>query len=145
MTESEFEQATKLYFQRCAGCHGVLRKGATGLPLTADITRRKGTQYLTSIINYGTPVGMPNWGTSDELSDEEINILARFLQHLPPQPPEWGMAEMRESWKLLVAPEDRPTEPQHDRDIGNFFAVTLRDSGEVAIIDGDTHEIVHES
>lgn len=141
ITETEFQQATKLYFQRCAGCHGVLRKGATGLPLTADITRRKGTQYLTSIINYGTPAGMPNWGTSDELDDEQIDILARFLQHPPPQPPEWGMAEMRESWKLLVAPEDRPTEPLHDRDIGNFFAVTLRDSGEVAIIDGDTHEI----
>jgi nitrite reductase (NO-forming)/hydroxylamine reductase len=28
----------KFYFERCAGCHGVLRKGATGKPLTPDIT-----------------------------------------------------------------------------------------------------------
>jgi nitrite reductase (NO-forming)/hydroxylamine reductase len=32
MTKAEFEQAKEIYFQRCAGCHGVLRKGATGKP-----------------------------------------------------------------------------------------------------------------
>ena len=30
MTAAEKEQAKKIYFERCAGCHGVLRKGATG-------------------------------------------------------------------------------------------------------------------
>ena len=34
VTPAEFERATKIYFERCAGCHGVLRKGATGKPLT---------------------------------------------------------------------------------------------------------------
>lgn len=142
MTQAEFDQATQLYFERCAGCHGVLRKGATGLPLTADITRAKGTQYLETIINYGTPAGMPNWGTSGELTKEQISVLARFLQHPPPEPPEWGMAEMRETWKVLVPPEERPEVPQHDYDVENFFAVTLRDTGEVAIIDGDSKDIV---
>jgi len=71
-----------------------------------------------------------------------IDILARFLQQEPPSPPEFGMAEMRASWKLMVAPEDRPTEPQHDLNTDNFFAVTLRDAGQVAIIDGDTKDIV---
>jgi nitrite reductase (NO-forming)/hydroxylamine reductase len=32
MTKEEFEKAKNIYFQRCAGCHGVLRKGATGKP-----------------------------------------------------------------------------------------------------------------
>jgi len=142
MTEAEFDTATEVYFQRCAGCHGVLRKGATGKPLTADLTRAKGTDYLKTIINYGTPAGMPNWGTSDELSPEQIDVLARLLQHPPPEPPEWGMAEMRESWKLLIPEEERVDSPQHDYDPENFFAVTLRDSGEVAIIDGDSKDIV---
>ncbi len=142
MTEQEFDLATQVYFERCAGCHGVLRKGATGLPLTADITLGKGTDYLKTIINYGTPAGMPNWGTSGELSAEQIDALARFLQHPPPEPPEWGMAEMRDSWSVLVPPGERPDVPQHDYDYENFFAVTLRDSGEVAIIDGDSKEIV---
>ena len=38
MTQAEFDIARKMYFERCAGCHGVLRKGATGKPLTPDIT-----------------------------------------------------------------------------------------------------------
>ncbi|NIP17047.1 MAG: c-type cytochrome [Xanthomonadales bacterium] len=143
MTHAEFDVATGLYFERCAGCHGVLRKGATGKALTTDITREKGTDYLKALITYGSPAGMPNWGTSGDLTDEQIDIMARFLQHEPPAPPEWGLPEMIDSWSVLVAPEDRPTEPQHDRNIENFFSVTLRDSGQVAIIDGDTKEVVN--
>lgn len=143
MTMAEFDEATEVYFQRCAGCHGVLRKGATGKPLTTDITRQKGSDYLKALITYGSPAGMPNWGTSGDLTDEQVDIMARFLQHEPPTPPEWGMEEMMASWKVIVKPEDRPTKPQHDRNIANFFAVTLRDAGQVAIIDGDTKEIVN--
>ncbi len=142
LNEAEFAIATQVYFERCAGCHGVLRKGATGTALTPDITREKGTEYLKALINYGSPAGMPNWGTSGEMTPEQIDIMARFLQQEPPSPPEFGMAEMKATWKVLVAPEDRPRKPQHDRDIDNFFSVTLRDSGQVAIIDGDTKEIV---
>ena len=142
LTDEQYATATQLYFERCAGCHGVLRKGATGKPLTPDITRERGTEYLKALITYGSPAGMPNWGTSGELSPDEVDIMARFLQQEPPEPPEFGLADMKATWKVLVAPEDRPKKPQHDRDIDNFFSVTLRDSGQVAIIDGDTKEIV---
>lgn len=142
MNEAEFAHAQTIYFQRCAGCHGVLRKGATGKPLTPDITQAKGTEYLRALINYGSPAGMPNWGTSGELSESDIDIMARFLQHEPPQPPEFGMPEMMASWNLIVPPQDRPKEKMNDYNIDNFFSVTLRDSGEVAIIDGDTKDIV---
>ncbi|MEJ2273886.1 MAG: cytochrome D1 domain-containing protein, partial [Woeseiaceae bacterium] len=141
LSEAEFDTATRLYFERCAGCHGVLRKGATGKPLTPDITRDKGTEYLKALINYGSPAGMPNWGTSGEMTPEQIDIMARFLQQEPPAPPEFGMEDMRATWNVLVPPEERPSAPQHDRDIDNFFSVTLRDAGKVAIIDGDTKEI----
>ncbi len=142
LSDAEYTVATQLYFERCAGCHGVLRKGATGKPLTPDITLPQGTEYLKALITYGSPAGMPNWGSSGELTPEQIDILARFLQQEPPAPPEFGMDEMLDSWNVLVAPEDRPTEPQHDRNIENYFSVTLRDSGQVAIIDGDTKEIL---
>ncbi|RUO63509.1 cytochrome D1 domain-containing protein [Pseudidiomarina insulisalsae] len=143
MTEREFELAQKIYFQRCAGCHGVLRKGATGLPLTPDITQEKGTEYLKALINYGSPGGMPNWGTSGELTDEQIDMMARFIQHEPPTPPEWGMPQMLDSWTVHVAPEDRPSEPQHKFDVDNMFAVTLRDAGQVAIIDGESKQVLN--
>jgi len=143
MTLDEFSFGTEIFFQRCAGCHGVLRKGATGKPLTTDITRQKGTDYLKTLITYGSPAGMPNWGTSGDLTDKEIDIMARYLQHEPPVPPEWGMKEMKESWKVFVKPEDRPTKPMHKYDIDNIFAVTLRDAGKVALIDGDSKEIIN--
>jgi nitrite reductase (NO-forming)/hydroxylamine reductase len=143
MTQAEFDHASKLYFERCAGCHGVLRKGATGKPLTTDITRQKGTEYLKALINYGSPAGMPNWGTSGELSDKDIDIMARFLQHEPPTPPEFGMKEMKQTWKLIVPPEKRPKKKMNNYNIENLFSVTLRDSGEIALIDGDSKKIIN--
>jgi nitrite reductase (NO-forming)/hydroxylamine reductase len=142
MSEEEFTHATRLYFERCAGCHGVLRKGATGKPLTVDITREKGTSYLQTLIAYGSPAGMPNWGTSGELTDTDISELARFLQHPPPEPPEFGMPQIMETWKVLVPTDKRPKKPQHKFDVENMFSITLRDSGEVAIIDGDSKDII---
>lgn len=143
LTEDEFDRASQIFFERCAGCHGVLRKGATGKPLTPDITRARGTEYLKALISYGTPAGMPNWGTSGIMTDEQVDMMARFLQHEPPTPPEWGMKEMMDSWKVVVPVEQRPTKKVNKYNINNIFAVTLRDSGEIALIDGDTKEIIN--
>jgi len=84
---------------------------------------------------------MPNWGTSGDLSEEQIDVMARYLLIEPPAPPEFGMPEMLKTWKVLVAPADRPTEKMNDIDIDNLFSVTLRDSGQIALIDGATYEI----
>jgi nitrite reductase (NO-forming)/hydroxylamine reductase len=143
LTAAEFDRAKQIFFERCAGCHGVLRKGATGKPLTPDITLPKGTDYLKVFVNYGSPAGMPNFGTGGELSAADVDLMARFLQHEPPQPPEWGMKEMKASWKLLVAPDKRPKKKENNVNLENLFSVTLRDSGEVALIDGDTKQIVN--
>ena len=143
MTEAEFAQATDIFFQRCAGCHGVLRKGATGKPLTPDLTQAKGTDYLKALINFGSPGGMPNFGTGGELSADQVDLMARFLQHTPPSPPEWGMPEMKNSWKVLVPVAERPTRQMNDYNLANVFSVTLRDSGEIALIDGDTKKIIN--
>src|SRR5690606_40560040 len=102
MTETEFAQASEIFFQRCAGCHGVLRKGATGKPLTPDLTQPRGTEYLKALINFGSPGGMPNFGTGGELTAGQDDLMARFLQHTPPNPPEWGLKEMRDSRKVLI-------------------------------------------
>ena len=142
VSQAEFVRATKIYFERCAGCHGVLRKGATGKPLTPDITLAKGTDYLKAFIGYGSPAGMPNWGSSGILSEADVDLMARFLQHEPPQPPEFGMKEMKATWKVLVPPEKRPKKKMNNYDIANIFSVTLRDAGQVALIDGDSKKII---
>ena len=143
MTAEEFAQAKKIFFERCAGCHGVLRKGATGKPLTPDVTRARGTDYLKVFINYGSPAGMPNWGTSGELTEAQVDMMARYIQMEPPLPPEFGMKEMKDTWKVIVPPEQRPTKKMNAFNIQNIFSVTLRDSGEVALVDGDTKQIIN--
>ncbi len=142
LSKKEFNTANKIYFERCAGCHGVLRKGATGKPLTAKVTKKLGYDYLKDFINYGSPAGMPNWGTSGQLSAEQIELMARYLLNEPVQPPEFGMKEMMASWKVFIPPEKRPTKKMNDLDLENLFSVTLRDSGEIALIDGNTKKIV---
>ena len=143
MAKAEFDRARQIYFERCAGCHGVLRKGATGKPLTPDITLARGTEYLKVFINYGSPAGMPNWGTGGEMTAQEVDIMARYIQQTPPQPPEWGMAQMKGTWKVIVPPEKRPKQKMNKFNTDNIFATTLRDTGEVALIDGDTKQIIN--
>jgi nitrite reductase (NO-forming)/hydroxylamine reductase len=142
MTEAEFQEARTIFFQRCAGCHGVLRKGATGKPLTPDITLAKGSEYLKVFIKYGSPAGMPNWGTSGELTDAQVDLMARYVQQTPPTPPEFGLADMKATWKVIVPPNQRPKKKENAYNLDNLFSTTLRDAGEVALIDGDTKKIV---
>ena len=141
LTKAEFDKANQIYFERCAGCHGVLRKGATGKPLTPDLTKKLGFDYLRDFITYGSPGGMPNWGTSGDLQPADIELMARYLLNDPAQPPEFGLKEIKESWKVLIPVAQRPTKKMNKLDIDNLFAVTLRDAGEVALIDGTTKKI----
>ncbi|WP_287874110.1 nitrite reductase [Azospira sp.] len=142
MTEAEFEKAKRIFFERCAGCHGVLRKGATGKALTPDLTIAKGLEYLKVFIKYGSAGGMPNWGTSGVLSDDEVDLMARYIQQTPPAPPEYGLKEMEASWKVIVPVEKRPKKKLNNLNLDNLFSVTLRDAGEIALIDGDSKKIV---
>ncbi len=142
MTAAEFERGKQIYFERCAGCHGVLRKGATGKALTSDITLARGTDYLKVFINYGSPGGMPNWGTSGELTEKEVDLMARYVQQEPPTPPEFGMKEIEATWKVVVPVDKRPKKQMNTLNLNNLFSVTLRDAGQIALIDGDSKKIV---
>jgi len=141
LSKAEFDKANQIYFERCAGCHGVLRKGATGKPLTPDLTKKLGFDYLRDFITYGSPGGMPSWGTSGDLQVADIELMARYLLNDPAQPPEFGLKEIKDSWKVLIPVAQRPTRKMNKLDIDNLFSVTLRDAGEVALIDGTTKKI----
>ncbi len=143
LSPEEMKQATQIYFDRCAGCHGMLRKGALGPSLEPKKTRAMGTQALEYIIFNGTPGGMPDWGASGEMTREETKLMARYIQVEPPPPPEKSIADMKKSWKVLVPVDKRPTKPETDRNWKNYFGVVLRDVGKVAIVDGDKKDIVN--
>ncbi|MCZ7657845.1 MAG: nitrite reductase [Xanthobacteraceae bacterium] len=133
------DHAKNVYFQRCAGCHGVLRKGATGKNLEPDNMKKLGQSRLERIIALGTDGGMVNF--DDILSKDEIRNLATYVQMPPDTPPEWGMKDMTASWKNIVPPDKRPTKQMNSVNLKNVFSVTLRDTGEVALIDGDKKSI----
>ncbi len=69
--------------------------------------------------------------------------MARYLLNEPAQPPEFGMQEMKATWKVIVPVDKRPTKKLNKLDIDNLFSVTLRDAGEIALIDGDSKKIEH--
>ena len=140
LSPEAFEKTKTLYFQRCAGCHGVLRKGATGKNLEPKATQKLGQKRLEKIIAIGTEGGMNNF--DDIFNKEQIANLATYIQMEPPVPAELTIAEMRKSIKVYVEEKDYPTKPMHDRNWKNFFLVIERDAGKVAIVDGDKHEIV---
>ena len=140
LSKEDFDKANLMYFQRCAGCHGVLRKGATGKSLEPENTVTKGQARLEKIIAYGTEGGMNNF--DDIFSKEEIANIATYIQMEAPVPPEMSLEQMRSHTKEYVAPKDYPTKPLHGLNWKNFFVVIERDAGKAAIIDGDTKEIV---
>ncbi|MFN6960606.1 MAG: cytochrome D1 domain-containing protein [Rhodocyclaceae bacterium] len=152
LTPEEKAQAKKIYFERCAGCHGVLRKGATGKNLEPHWTKKLpdgstqeggtlklGQERLEKIISYGTEGGMVNF--DDILTKDEIKLMAKYIQTTPDVPPEYSLKEMMDSWKLIVPVDQRPKQQMNNFNLKNMFSVTLRDTGEVALIDGDTKEI----
>jgi nitrite reductase (NO-forming)/hydroxylamine reductase len=110
LTPVEFVRANRIFFERCAGCHGVLRKGATGKPLTPEVTRQKGYEHLHEMITNGSPAGMPNWGTSGALQKEDVDLMTRYVMNQPAQPPEFGLEQMKQSWKVFIPVAQRPTE-----------------------------------
>ncbi len=143
LSGEEYKKANWEYFNRCGGCHGMLRKGATGNALTPDRTKPMGTERLKNIIFNGTKGGMPGWGAGVNIyTMEDAELLAKYIQMEPEVPPEFNMKDIRATWKVYVPVEKRPTKPVHHRNWENFFGVILRDAGKIAIIDGDTKEVV---
>lgn len=140
LSEADYEHAKLQYFQRCAGCHGTLRKGATGKNLEPKSTLKKGQKRLEKIISLGTEGGMNNF--DDLFTKKEIANMATFIQMEPPVPPEMSLEQMRGHTKQFVALKDYPTKPMHGLNWKNFFVVIERDAGTAAIVDGDTKKIV---
>jgi nitrite reductase (NO-forming) / hydroxylamine reductase len=140
LSKEQFDRATLLYFQQCAGCHGVLRKGATGKNLEPENMLRLGQRRLERIITHGTEGGMNNFDIM--YPPEDISLLATYIQMEPPVPPEMSLQQMKDSTVRHVELADYPDRPLHGRNWKNFFLAIERDHGSVAIIDGDKHELV---
>ena len=93
LTAEQVDKAENIYFDRCSGCHGALRKGATGPNITPAKTLKKTLAKLEKILYEGTDGGMPAWGTAGFITRDDAKLLAKFVQIEPPQPPQWDKPE----------------------------------------------------
>jgi len=86
--------AERLYFERCAVCHGVDGRGSWRATLflvrPGDFSDRRrmsqeSDRYLSEIIkNGGAPLGRPGMPAFGDLSEAEIEALVRYLRGLAP-------------------------------------------------------------
>ena len=143
ISAKEFEKAKQIYFDRCAGCHGTLRKGATGPDITDQKMQKKSLKKLISVIYEGTDAGMPGWCRTGEMSRGDTELMAKYIQHPAPVPPELGLKDIQKSHKLIVPVDKRPSKPEHNYDVDNMMGVILRDVGKGAIVDGDSKELIN--
>lgn len=84
LTSAQFEEARRIYFDWCADCHGGVREGVTGPNIQPETTHQIGTGAISSTLHNGLPGGMP----AGLLSEEQIQMMAAYLQMEPPAPPD---------------------------------------------------------
>jgi hypothetical protein len=49
-------------------------------------------------------------------------MMARYIQHDAPVPPEFGMDDMKKTWKVIVPPAQRPKKKMNNYNIENIFS-----------------------
>lgn len=126
----------------CGGCHGPNRQGGTG-PALIPGRLTAGDEFYFDVIKNGRPgTIMPTWGKLG-LSDEEIWGLVGFIRSRPEAGEvRWDVEEIAESLEVLVNEATLPLRPQHGGKMGNLMLVTEREFRSIAVIDGDTHQLL---
>ncbi|RMG38430.1 MAG: cytochrome C oxidase Cbb3 [Gammaproteobacteria bacterium] len=131
--------APALYAQHCAQCHGPGRLGGMGPALLPEnLHRLKRDKAMATIRNGRAATQMPPFG--DKLSDGQIQALVDYIYTPLPKVPEWGMAQIRASHKVLVPEDQLPTRPVHRADPMNLFVVVELGDHHATILDGDRFE-----
>ncbi|MEX0344150.1 MAG: cytochrome D1 domain-containing protein [Rhizobiaceae bacterium] len=129
-----------LFATHCAVCHGDDRLGGTGPALIPESLRRLKGKRLEKVIAGGREATqMPAF--TDQLSEDEIASLARFVHEPLAEVPAWTKDEIAAT--LLVNEEYKaPTAPAHGADPLNLFVVVETGDHHISIVDGDTLEVM---
>lgn len=129
----------KIYQEYCSVCHSEQRIGGLGPALLPEsLGRIKKTEAINVIAN-GRPASQMI-GYKDVLSSEQISTLVDYLYTPADNPPNWSVADTKNSHKLFVNQQDLPTQPQHNSDPLNLFVVVEAGTHHVTILDGDEFE-----
>lgn len=131
------EDASRLFAEHCAACHGGDRLGAIGPALLPEnLGRLRKTEAEKVIAEGRIATQMP--GHADKLTPEQIKALAEYVYTPLPAVPKWGMEEIAASHVVNVDPATLPAEPLWKADPLNLFTVVETGDHHVTILDGDT-------
>jgi DNA-binding beta-propeller fold protein YncE/cytochrome c553 len=131
-----------LYQQYCASCHGEQRLGGMGPALLPEnLGRLKPAEAETVIARGRAATQMPAFG--DQLDAAAIKALAGYIFTAPDSVPDWGLAEIRASHKILVPDSQLSDKPVHQADPMNMFVVVELGDHHVSVLDGDKMEVLY--
>ncbi len=131
--------ASQLFQQHCAVCHGADRLGVTGPALLPEsLERLKKSEALKTITDGRVATRMPSFGKT--LSDEAIQSLLAYVYTPLPQSPVWGDAEIRSSRIEVHKPGTLPDQPAFHADMLNLFIVVETGDHHATLLNGDTFE-----
>ncbi|MFO1154229.1 MAG: cytochrome D1 domain-containing protein [Rhodospirillales bacterium] len=128
--------ASALFQQHCASCHGADRLGGTGPALLSEnLQRLRKDEAAKAIANGRAATQMPAF--ADVLSAEETAALTDLIyQPLSPSP-SWSIEQMEASRIVHTPLAELPARPVHDADPLNLFTVVEAGDHHVTILNGD--------
>ncbi|MCC7017220.1 MAG: c-type cytochrome [Rhodospirillales bacterium] len=130
--------ASALYLEHCAACHGADRLGETGPALLPENLGRLKPEAAAKIIAAGRPASQMT-GFADRLGKDEIAALAKLI-YMPIPVPEWGERQIAASRVVHAETAALPRHPVHGADPLNLFTVVEIGDHRVTILDGDRFE-----
>lgn len=137
-----YQRTSEIYFDKCVGCHGVDREGRAGSELFGSLMQLVGDDALKHVLHFGTPGGMPNWGSAEQLSETDVERLAEFLQLPEPESPGFTPEQVQASWQELATPANRSSRKSRKWQVENLFVSLLHDVGRVLLIDGASKDVL---
>lgn len=131
-----------LYTQHCAQCHGPGRLGLMGPALLPENLKRLRKKKAARVIAEGRPATqMPPF--AQLLGKAQIDALVEMIYTPLPQVPDWSLAQIEASRKILVAQEDLVKKPVHRARLMNMFIVVELGDHHASVLDGDRMQPIH--
>ena len=138
--------ATALFHEHCASCHGSERLGSIGPALLPENLRRLRKNKAATVIGNGLPATqMPAF--KDRLKSAQIESLVEYIYTKPASTPTWGATQISASHVIhqpeLLQPEAAALKPVYSADPLNLFLVVEAGDHHVTVLDGDRLEPIH--
>ncbi len=138
----EGDSVDDAYQDSCSGCHGPDRGGSIGPALIPDLLSEDDSYYFDIIKNGSPETIMPGWGSLG-MTDEEIWMLVGFIRSDPDyEAIDWGIEQITATHTILIPEDQLPVTATHTGNLDNMFLVTEREVRRIAVIDGDTHQLL---